>query len=78
MVTAAALPHEIVANVYLGERLRDEQGGVYEALGVNVTREFRPTKEYPKGQEVYSLTFAENGSALEPPDEPPDEDRENP
>jgi class 3 adenylate cyclase len=57
MVTAASLPHEIVANVYLGERLRHEQDGAYEALGVTVTREFRPTKEYPKGQEVYSLTF---------------------
>jgi class 3 adenylate cyclase len=58
MVSAAALPQEIVANVYLGERLRDEQDGVYEALGVTVTREFRATKEYPKGQEVYALTFA--------------------
>jgi class 3 adenylate cyclase len=58
MVTAAAMPQEIVANVYLGERLRDGQDGVYEALGVTVTREFRPTKEYPKGQEVYALTFS--------------------
>jgi class 3 adenylate cyclase len=62
MVTAASLPQEIVANVYLGERLRDEQDGVYEALGVRVIREFRPTKEYPKGQEVYALTFDEDGS----------------
>src|SRR5947207_8236305 len=54
MVTAAG-PREIVANVYLGERLRDEQDGVYEALGVRVAREFRPTKEYPRGQEVYAL-----------------------
>jgi hypothetical protein len=23
------------------------------------TREYRPTKEYPKGQEVYSLTFSD-------------------
>src|SRR3989454_2350128 len=61
MVTAATLPQEIVANVYLGERLRDEQDGVYEALGVTVSRELRPTKEYPKGQEVYSLTFAGDG-----------------
>ena len=68
MVTAAALPQEIVANVYLGERLRDEQDGVYRALGVTVTREFRPTKEYPRGQEVYALTFDEGGE-LEPPDE---------
>ena len=68
MVTAAALPQEIVANVYLGERLRDEQDGVYEALGVTVTREFRPTKEYPKGQEVYALTFDDEGSDLEPTD----------
>jgi class 3 adenylate cyclase len=76
MVTAAALPHEIVANVYLGERLRDEQDGVYEALGVTVTREFRPTKEYPKGQEVYALTFDDDGSDLEPTDETPAEGSE--
>ncbi len=64
MVNAGG-PKEIVANVFLGERLRDEQDGVYEALGVTVSREFRPTKEYPKGQEVYSLTFDEDGSAPE-------------
>jgi class 3 adenylate cyclase len=63
MVTAAAAPWEIVANVYLGERLRDGQGGAYEALGVTVTREFRPTKEYPKGQEVYALTFGRDGAS---------------
>jgi class 3 adenylate cyclase len=57
MVTAAELPREIIANVFLGERLRDEQDGVYEGLGVTVSREYRPTKEYPKGQEVYALTF---------------------
>ncbi len=58
MVTAATLPQEIVANVFLGQRLHDGQDGVYEALGVTATREFRPTKEYPKGQEVYALTFS--------------------
>jgi class 3 adenylate cyclase len=65
MVTAA-LPREILANVYLGERLRDEQDRAYEALGVSVAREFRPTMEYPRGQEVYSLTFEPNGSEGEP------------
>jgi class 3 adenylate cyclase len=58
MVTAAAKPQEIVANVHLGEHLHDEQSGIYEALGMTATRESRPTKEYPKGQEVYALTFA--------------------
>jgi class 3 adenylate cyclase len=57
MVTAASRPQEIVANVYLGERLFEEQTGAYEELEMTVTREFRPTKEYPKGQEVYALTF---------------------
>lgn len=57
MSTAAELPREIIANVFLGERLRDEQDGVYEGLGVTVAREYRPTKEYPRGQEVYALTF---------------------
>jgi class 3 adenylate cyclase len=57
MVTAAARPREIIANVYLGEHLHEEQDGVYQALGVAATREYRPTKEYPKGQEVYALTF---------------------
>ncbi len=58
MVTAASQPWEIVANVYLGERLRDGQDGVFEELDVTASREFRPTKEYPRGQEVYALTFA--------------------
>jgi class 3 adenylate cyclase len=70
MVTAAALPQEIVANVYLGERIRDEQDGVYEELGVTVARELRPTKEYPKGQEVYSLTFPGDGGDPASADEP--------
>src|SRR5436190_3428634 len=60
MVTAAG-PREIVANVFLGERLREQQGAAYAALGVTATREFRPTKEYPKGQEVYALRFASDG-----------------
>jgi class 3 adenylate cyclase len=78
MVTAAELPREIIANVFLGERLRDEQGGVYEEFGMTVTREYRPTKEYPRGQEVYALTFdhrEEPGSAQES-DSPEQEDRE--
>jgi class 3 adenylate cyclase len=58
MVTAAANPQEIVANVHLGEHLHGEQSGIYEALGMTATRESRLTKEYPKGQEVYALTFA--------------------
>ena len=70
MVTAAALPQEIVANVYLGERIRDEQDGVYEELGVIVARELRPTKEYPKGQEVYSLTFPGGGGDPATAEEP--------
>ena len=57
MVTAAARPQEIVANVYLGERLHDEQAGAYEELAMTVSREFRTTKEYPRGQEVYALRF---------------------
>ena len=57
MVTAADRAGEIIANVFLGERLLEEQDGVYEQLGVAVTREDRPTKEYPQGQEVYALTF---------------------
>jgi class 3 adenylate cyclase len=63
MVTAASSPGEIVANVFLGERLQSGQEGVYEALGVRVEREFRPTKEYPRGQEVYVLRFAADEAA---------------
>jgi class 3 adenylate cyclase len=62
MVNAASRPQEIFANVYLGEHLHDEQDGIYEALRMRATRESRPTKEYPKGQEVYALTF-ESGEA---------------
>jgi class 3 adenylate cyclase len=74
MVTAAEQPREIVANVFLGERLREEQDGVYEELGVTVTREYRPTKEYPKGQEVYALTFGgpDEADTVADTDEPPD------
>ena len=57
MVNAASRPQEIFANVYLGEHLHDEQEGIYRALGMTATRESRPTKEYPKGQEVYALSF---------------------
>ena len=57
MVTAAERAGEIIANVFLGERLLEEQDGVYEQLGLTVSREDRPTKEYPQGQEVYALTF---------------------
>jgi len=56
MATAAA-PHEVLANVFLGRRLRDEQDGVYAALNVAVEQEFRPTKEYPRGQEVYAVRY---------------------
>jgi class 3 adenylate cyclase len=62
MVTAATAPAEILANVFLGERLRAESEGVYKQLGVIVTRDQRVTKEYPNGQEVYSLTFASEAS----------------
>jgi class 3 adenylate cyclase len=57
MVNAATDPKEIVANVFLGERLLEEQDGVYRELGVRVRREQRATKEYPQGQEVYALAF---------------------
>jgi len=57
MVNAASRPQEIFANVYLGEHLHDEQDGIYAALGMTATRESRPTKEYPRGQEVYALRF---------------------
>jgi class 3 adenylate cyclase len=68
MVTAASTPREIIANVFLGERLRDGQDGVYEKLGVAVAREYRPSKEYPQGQEVYALTFDGRDEDVEPPD----------
>jgi class 3 adenylate cyclase len=58
-MVAAAGPGEVVANVYLGEHLHDEQEGIYAALGMTETRESRPTKEYPRGQEVYALRFGE-------------------
>jgi class 3 adenylate cyclase len=66
MVNAASRPQEIFANVYLGEHLRDEQEGIYQALGMTATRESRPTKEYPKGQEVYALTFRSDETAPNP------------
>ena len=62
MVNAAAA-REIVANVYLGEHLSEEQERIYKDLGVVATRGYRPTKEYPNGQEVYALTFREDDPA---------------
>ncbi len=56
-MAAAAAPHEVLANVLLGRGLRDEQDGVYAALNVSIEQEFRPTKEYPKGQEVYAVRY---------------------
>jgi class 3 adenylate cyclase len=66
MVTAAGRPQEIVANVYLGEHLHDEQNGIYRALGMTAARASRPTKEYPRGQEVYTLTFNEHPDESDP------------
>lgn len=72
MVNAASTAKEILANVYLGEHLHEQQEGTYEALGMSSTREYRPTKEYPKGQEVYALTFdPPKGSPAAPPEEFP-------
>jgi class 3 adenylate cyclase len=56
-MATAAVPREVLANVLLGRALRDEQDGVYAALRVSVEQEFRPTKEYPKGQEVYAVRY---------------------
>lgn len=47
---------------------------VYGALGVSVSRESRSTKEYPRGQEVYALTFERDGPELETPNEHADEE----
>jgi class 3 adenylate cyclase len=57
MVTAAVEPKEVITNVFLGERLLEEQEGVYAELGMRVVRERRTTKEYPGGQEVYAVRF---------------------
>jgi class 3 adenylate cyclase len=67
MVTTALEPAEIVANVFLGDRLREEQEGVYAELGVSVARERRPTKEYPNGQEVYALSFVDGAAGTDAP-----------
>jgi class 3 adenylate cyclase len=62
MVDTAIEPAEIVANVFLGDRIHEEQEGVYAELGVTVSRDRRPTKEYPRGQEVYVLTFPQDAA----------------
>jgi class 3 adenylate cyclase len=70
MVTTATSPGEILANVFLGERLQAESDGVYKELGVTVMRELRATKEYPNGQEVYALAFNPETSSDRPDDRP--------
>ncbi len=67
MVTAATEPWEIMANVFLGRRLHDGSRGAYAALGVTSTRTIRPSKEYPRGQEVYALTFASDDEGPDGP-----------
>jgi class 3 adenylate cyclase len=62
MVNAATEARDLIANVFLGERLLEEQDGVYAELGVRASREQRATKEYPQGQEVYALTFASDAT----------------
>ncbi len=64
MVTASAGPQEIVANVYLGEHLHDEQDGIYQAPGMRAIRESRPTKEYPR---VKRCTRSCSTTRLRPP-----------
>ena len=79
MVTAAALePREIVANVFLGRNgcTRNRTASTRRWVSRS-TRTLRPSKEYPKGQEVYALTFARDdgpdpGSSGEPTAEGPD------
>jgi len=64
MVTAAALPREIVANVFLGQRLSDGQDNVYGALGV-LSSSIEPRSIYLIGSsdltQLYSTALAVHG-----------------
>ncbi len=58
MVSAVHKPYETLANVYIGEALYEKREELLEN-NVEITKEFRPTKEYPSpsGQEVYPIRF---------------------
>lgn len=55
MVNAATEPSETVLNVYLGELLERSKRSLRGVAAVR--RDYRPTKEYPDGQEVYFVDF---------------------
>jgi class 3 adenylate cyclase len=61
MVSAAA-PYEILANVFLAERLL-RQGDNLKPAGLTMTRTMRPSKEYPSGQEVCLVHFTDEKAA---------------
>ncbi len=56
MVNSAIEPWETIVNVYLGEYLERALARSQVKLE-SVHREYRSTKEYPEGQEVYNVKF---------------------
>jgi class 3 adenylate cyclase len=57
MVTAASTPYETLVNGFLGTDLYNNRQLHEKSNNFTVTREIRPTKEYPSGQEVYVVEF---------------------
>lgn len=73
MVEATLVPGEILANVYYGGALEASIADKYEPfeeMGIVVERQYRPTKEYASGQEVYPISFRHGIQALRVGSEP--------
>lgn len=68
MANAARKPYEILMNAYAGHRLAEGSPEATDVLGKDLQYIARrtevQTKEYPQGQEAYSITFIKNGKNL--------------
>jgi class 3 adenylate cyclase len=68
MADAARRPYELLMNAYPGNRLTDggarDSGGLASDLRYQASRCVVETKEYPDGQEAYSVNFLKGGQSL--------------
>ena len=60
MVNSATLPDETIMNVYLGEYLQRNRQHLCSVD--QMTREYRLSKEFPEGQEIYSVRFCSSNT----------------
>ena len=56
-MVSCAKAHQALANVYFGSALEQERDRLHE-VGIALERTVARTKEYPEGQEAFSLSFS--------------------